>query len=191
MKDKARSKKLKTKSGDRPGLPEVTTRAEAEIDDAVKRIRNGQRKLDRKELHGSCGKQQLVETIYGAVNGLERHRLPNVIKRRLVKRLGDDRNGFDIVRGLIVLALPNLQSPVVTNWTHAVQLAQGHHVRPSKVRGFLYVKGGINRCADLYREQAAGRREEDENEEEETYRPRKPSKRVRHGLPAGMMTLYE
>jgi hypothetical protein len=53
------------------------------------------------------------------------------------------------------------------------------------------VKGGINRCADLYREQAAVRKQQDENEEEETYRPRKPSKRVRHGLPAGMMTLYE
>jgi len=191
MKDKARSKKPKAKNGNRPGLPAVIIKAEAEIDDAIKRIRACGGRLARKELHGSYGKQQMVETIYGAVSGLEKSRLATVIKRRLIKRRGVDRNGFDIVRGLIEIALPNLHPAVVTNWTNAIHFSQAHHVRPWKVRGFLFVKGGINRCANLYRKQAAVRKQEDENEEEASYRPRKPSKRIRHGLPAGMMTLYE
>jgi hypothetical protein len=53
MKSKARSKKPKAKNGDRPGFPEVITKAEAEIEDAVKRIRACGGRLARKELHGS------------------------------------------------------------------------------------------------------------------------------------------
>jgi hypothetical protein len=56
------------------------------------------------------------------------------------------------------------------------------------VRGFLYVKGGINRCADLYRREFVGR---DLDDEDETYRPSMLPKRSGRGMPMGMRALYD
>jgi hypothetical protein len=56
------------------------------------------------------------------------------------------------------------------------------------VRAFLYAKGGINRCADLYREQLAHR---DDVEEDEPYGPSMDSKRTRHKMPVRMRGLYD
>ena len=132
---------------------EVKAEADAIIEGAIERIHACQQKLDGKALHGPYGKQQTVETIYGAAADLRRHRLATVIKRRLMKRRGRGDSALDIVEALMVLALPNLHPAVVTNWTNAIHLAEEHHIRSWKVRGFLYAKGGINRCSALYREQ--------------------------------------
>ena len=107
MRKKTRSKQARV-GGRKDAAPGSKVRAEADaiIERAIQRIHVCQQKLDRKVLHGPYGKQQMVETIYGAVADLRRHRLANVIKRRLMRRLGTDDAAFDIVEGLINLAHP-------------------------------------------------------------------------------------
>jgi hypothetical protein len=61
-------------------------------------------------------------------------------------------------------------------------------VRPWKVRAFLWRMGGINRCADLYREEFA---HQDNVEEDEPYRPSMGSKRTRYKMPLGMTRLHD
>jgi hypothetical protein len=167
----------------------VRAEADAIIEGAIQRIHACQQKLDRKVLHGPYGKQQMVETIYGAAADLRRHRLANVIKRRLMKRLGiADDTAFDLVEALINLARPATHPAVVANWTDAIHLAEDHHVRPWKVRAFLWRMGGINRCADLYREEFA---HQDDVEEDEPYGPSMISKRHRYTMPEGMQRLHD
>jgi hypothetical protein len=166
----------------------IQAEADAMIEAAIRRIHACRDRLNRKTLHGPYGKQQMVETIYGAVGDLERNRRVTVIKCRLMKRLGADKKGFDVVRGLIEVALPDLHPAVVMNWTYAIHLAQDHHIRPWKVRGFLYVKGGINRSADLYRRELAQR---EQDAEYESYRPNGSRKRTGLRMPTGMTTLYD
>ena len=88
MRKKSRSKQARV-GGRKDAAPGSKVRAEADaiIERAIERIHACQQKLDRKVLHGPYGKQQMVETIYGAASDLRRHRLANVIKRRLMKRL--------------------------------------------------------------------------------------------------------
>ena len=129
----------------------------------------------------------MVETIYGAVADLTKHRLATVIKRRLMKRRGRGDSALDIVEALMVLALPNLHPAVVTNWTNAIHLAEEHHIRSWKVRGFLYAKGGINRCSALYREQLKLR----ELDDDEPYEPYESPKQTRHKIPVGIRGLYD
>ena len=88
-----------------------------------------------------------------------------------MKRLGADDAAFDLVEGLINLARPATDPAVVANWTNATHFAEEHHVRPWKVRAFLWRMGGINRCADLYREEFA---HQDDVEEDEPYPTQKP-----------------
>ena len=189
MAKRTQSQNVKVGRGrDRAGVSEAKAEANAMIDRAIGQVQACQKQIDRKALHGAYGKQQMVETIYGAVADLRTHRLATRIKAQLMARLATSAGALDIVQGLIVLALPNLQPAVVANWTCAIHLAEDHHVRPGKVRGFLYVKGGINRCADLYRKRLTGR---DLDNEDETYRPRMLPKRSSRGMPMGMRGLYD
>ena len=188
---KTRRSKQARVGGRKDTAPGSKVRAEADaiIERAIERIHVCQRKLDRKVLHGPYGKQQMVETIYGAAADLRRHRLANVIKRRLRKRLGiTDDTAFDLVEALINLARPATHPAVVANWTGAVHLAEERHISPEKVRGFLWRKGGINRCAMLYREEFA---HQDEVEEDEPYGPSMISKQARYKMPVGMRGLYD
>ena len=190
MRKKSRSKQARVggRKGAAPGS-KVRAEADAIIVRAIERIHVCQQKLDRKVLHGPYGKQQLVETIYGAAADLRRRRLANVIKRRLRKRLGiTDDTAFDLVEALINLARPATHPAVVANWTAAVHLAEEHHVRPWKVRAFLWRMGGINRCADLYREEFA---HQDDVEEDEPYGPSMISTKSRFTMPVGMRGLYD
>lgn len=170
------------------GVSQVQAEAEALIEDAIRPIQACQKQLDSKALHGPYGKQQMVETIYGAVADLKTHRLARIIRRRFMARLATDDDGFDIVRALIVLALPNLQLAVVANWTGAIHLAEQHHITPGKVRAFLYVKGGINRCADLYRRRPVAADSDDEDEPNE---PNLSWKRTGGRMLVGMRRLYD
>jgi hypothetical protein len=167
---------------------EVKAEADAMIERAVRRIQECQQKLNRRVFHWPYGKQQMVETIYGAAADLRRHRLANVIKRRLMRRLGADDSAFDLVEALINLARPATHPAVVANWTDAVHFAEEHHTSPWQVRAFLWRMGGINRCADLYREEFA---HQDEVEEDEPYGPSMISKKTRFTMPVGMRGLYD
>ena len=189
MRKKSRSKPARV-GGRKDAAPgsKVRAAADAIIEGAIERIHACQQKLERKVLHGPYGKQQMVETIYGAAADLRRHRLANVIKRRLMRRLGPDDAAFDIVRGLINLARPATHPAVVANWTDATHFAEEHHISPWQVRAFLYARGGINRCADLYREEFA---HQDDVEEDEPYGPSMISKKTRFTTPVGMRGLYD
>jgi hypothetical protein len=182
-KSRSQAAQVERRSDTGPGY-RVKAEADGMIERAIRRIHACQQQLDRKALRGPYGKQELVETIYGAVAELKNHRLANVIKRRLMTRRRTDEGALEIVEALIVLALPNLHPAVVTNWTNAIHLAEDHHVRPFKVRAFLYAKGGINRCSALYREQLKLRvLDEDE--------PYELPKRPAYKMPVGMRGLYD
>ena len=189
MRKKSRSKQARVggRKGAAPGS-KVRAEADAIIESAIERIHACQQKLDRRVLHGPYGKQQMVETIYGAVADLRRHRPANVIKRRLMKLLGADDSAFDLVEALINLARPATHPAVVANWTDAVHFAEEHHISPWQVRAFLWRMGGINRCADLYREEFA---HQDEVEEDEPYGPSMISKKTRFKMPEGMQRLHD
>ncbi len=126
---------------------------DALIDAGVRRIRAAQADFDNGVIHGAYGKQSIVQTICGVYRDLAADPLTTAIFRRLRTRLQIDADeNFDPLGGLITLALPDLQEPVVANWTDAIRLAIDSHVRSQKVRGFLYITGGINRAARLYRQ---------------------------------------
>ena len=151
-------------------LPDPIRIAEKAINEAVGKIRTVEARFAAGILHGAYGKQEIVQACYRALIDLERHRLAPVIRGRMKKRTGD-AGSADLAVLLLRLALPELQSAVVSNWAGAMRFAQDHHVRPTKVRGFLYVKGGINACAARYR--ASVRAKEDEGYADEGFVPRK------------------
>ena len=102
--------------------------------------------------------------------------------------MGTDDAAFDLVRGLINLARPATHPAVVANWTDATHFAEKHHISPEKVRGFLWFRGGLNRCAKRYREEFA---HQDEVEEDEPYGPSMISKKARFKMPVGMQRLHD
>ena len=62
------------------------------------------------------------------------------------------------------------------------------HTSLRNTRAFLYAKGGINRCAKLYREEFA---HQDEVEEDEPYGPSMISTKTRFTMPVGMQRLHD
>ena len=163
---------------------------DATIDDGVRRIRAAQAGFDNGVIHGAYGKQSIVQTIYGVYRDLAADRLAAAIFRRLRTRLQIDADeNFDPLDGLITLALLDLQEPVVANWADAIRLAIDSHVRSHKVRGFLYIKGGINRAARLYRQGKSRVSPQHDWIEGEDESFRRPSRKPRWFAPVGMNTL--
>ena len=75
---------------------------------------------------------------------------------RLKKGFGVKPNvDVDVINLLIQAALPEVAPGVVGTWVAAIRYGQHFHVRPLKLRGFLYLNCGLARCARLYRQLAA------------------------------------
>ena len=94
---------------------------------------------------------------------------------------------------VIHAALPNIEPPVVLNWVDAIRLGEACHVRPDKLRAFLYAKGGLVQCALEFRERQAEQqrraeeqRQAKEDERAEKLRRRRAQKAAerRRGFPA-------
>jgi len=95
---------------------------------------------------GPYGKQVLLQTIYQVYGGwsLDQKRQ---IGRRLAERLPEERRAKPhLLELLIHAALPNIEPPVIQNWVDAIRLGEACHVRPFKLRGFLFAKSGMVRC---------------------------------------------
>jgi hypothetical protein len=95
---------------------------------------------------------------------------------------------------LIKVALPEVQANVVAIWVDAIRYGETHHVRPDKLRSFFHVKGGLVRCARLYREEEQNRRVEEASEvqdwnEEREQEARRAKRRARWTMPDGMRSL--
>src|ERR1035438_2932417 len=75
-----------------------------------------------------------------------------IIWDRLARRLDEDSVDSDDhpVELLIRLALPEVKH-AVANWVDAIRFGESHNVRPFKLRGYLYIKGGLVQCAELFR----------------------------------------
>ena len=121
---------------------------------------------------GPYGKQVLLQTIYQVYGGwsLDQKRQ---IGRRLAERLPESRRAKPhLLELLIQAALPEIKRQVVLNWSDAIRLGQTCHVQPSKLRAFLYAKGGLVRCALEFRERQAEeqRRAEEQRQEREDAR---------------------
>ena len=145
-----------------------TAELDKKIDEGIAQIRETWAKLERKQLHGSYGKRELLAAIYSVYcpwNDRDRAE----VRRRLVGRLAGwsfDPNAH-LLELLIKVALPNEVRPnVIKIWAEAIQYGEAHHVRPSKLRSFFYVKNGLVRCARLFREDQETEREAKEEEEE-------------------------
>ena len=113
---------------------------------------------------GPYGKQSILQTIYEIYRGwtLAQRRQ---IGRRLAQPLPENRRAKPhLLELLIQAALPSIEPPVVLNWSDAIRLGAACHVQPSKLRGFLYAKGGLVRCTEEFRERQA---EEQQREEEQ------------------------
>jgi hypothetical protein len=128
---------------------------------------------------GPYGKQVLLQTIYQVYRGwdpIQRRQ----IRRRLAERLPEDRDPKPhLLELLIEAALPMIQPPVVGLWVDAIRLGEACRVQPFKLRGFLYAKGGLVRCAEEFRERQAEqqRREEEQRQEREDKRAEKRRRR--------------
>jgi hypothetical protein len=98
---------------------------------------------------------------------------------------------------LIKVALPEVQANVVAIWVDAIRYGEAHHVRPHKLRSFFHVKGGLVRCARLYREEEQNKPVAEENaaldkrdRKEEREQARRARRRARCSMPDGMRSLY-
>ena len=104
---------------------------------------------------GPYGKQNLLQPIYQIYCGWDPIQRCQ-IGRKLAQQLSEDRRAIPHLSELLIhAALPSIEPPVVLNWVDAIRLGEACHVRPSKLRGFLYIKGGLVRCAKEFRERQA------------------------------------
>jgi len=121
---------------------------------------------------GPYGKQVVLQTIYQVYSEWSLDQKCQ-IGRRLVQHSSRKRRTKPHVLELLIhAALPSIEPPVILNWADAIRLGEAGHVRPDKLRGFLYAKGGLVRCAEEFRERQAEeqRREEEQRQEREDAR---------------------
>ena len=144
-------------------IREISRRNQSDelIDAGINRIRKTWAKLGSRKLRaGPYGKQHLLQEIYTIYCGWRDQGLTAQIWARLAARLSGqtiDRSTH-LLDLLIRLALPQVQRNVATTWVDAICYGEMRHVRPFKLRGFLFVKGGLVQCARLYRKTQQDRR---------------------------------
>jgi hypothetical protein len=150
---------------------------------------------------GPYGKQLLLQEIYTVYCGWRDRGKASIIWDRLARRLDYNSGDSDDhpVELLIRLALPEVKH-AVANWVDAIRFGESHNVRPFKLRGFLYVKEGLVRCAKLFREEEAIRRKKEEmmrlDEEErqariKQERRRRGERRMAANKPSGRFGLFD
>jgi hypothetical protein len=181
---------------------EDAIKADALIGPAIRHIRKTWAKLGSRQLGaGPYGKQQLLQEIYGVYRSWRDRGLIQEIWARLAAALKDQTidESAHLVDLLIRVALPELQTQVAANWVDAIRYGESHHVRPSKLRGFLFVKGGLVRCA-LYQRQTqknkGGQKDitrfETEDGEARSEQARSERRRrTRRSIPVGMRGLFD
>ena len=153
-------------------------------------------------MRGAYGKQSLLETIYTVYVGWWNGGDAAGIRVELVRRLADETIPADahLLELLIRVSLPDVELNVVRTWVDAIRYAEDRHVRSFKLRGFLWVKGGLVRCARLYREAQEKRLKEAEidrlNAEDreagiKQARRARRRRRAQVSMPVGMRSLYD
>ena len=155
-----------------PTLADVEPTPDDLLASAIRVIRETWARIERGDLRGPYGRQALLQTIYQVYCGwsLDQKRQ---IGRRLAQPLPENRRTKPhLLELLIHAALPSIEQPVVLNWSDAIRLGEACHVQPSKLRAFLYAKGGMVRCAEEFRERQAEqqRRAEEQLQEREDAR---------------------
>jgi hypothetical protein len=187
-------------------MPRKSVERQSELDAligrGIARIRKTWRKLGSFKLGaGPYGKQLLLQEIYIVYCGWRDSGKAGFIWDRLARRLdcasGD--SGEHPVELLIRLALPEVKH-AVANWVDAIRFGESHNVRPFKLRGCLHIKGGLVRCAELFREEEAIRRKKEEimrlDEEErqariKQERRRRGERRMAANKPSGRFGLFD
>ena len=128
---------------------------------------------------GPYGKQALLQTIYEVYCGWSPDQ-QRQIRRRLAERLPEDHDPKPhLLELLIHAALPSIKLQVIRLWADAIRLGEACHVRPDKLRAFLYAKRGLVRCAEEFRERQAEqqRRAEEQRQAEEDEQAEKRRRR--------------
>ncbi len=172
---------------------DVEPASDALLASGIRVIRGTWARIERGELRGPYGKQAILQTIYEVYCGwdpIQRRQ----IGRQLTERLPENRDAKpDLLKLLIHAALPDIEPPVVLNWVDAIRLEEACHVRPFKLRGFLYAKGGLVRSAEEFRAREAEQkrweeeqRQAEEDERAEARRQRRAQKAAEcsRGFPA-------
>ena len=185
-------------------IREISRRKQSDslIDPGINRIRKTWAKLGSRKLRaGPYGKQHLLQEIYTVYCGWRDKGLTEQIWARLAARLSDqtiDRSAH-LLDLLIRAALPQVRRNVATTWVDAIRYGETQHIRPFKLRGFLYLKGGLVRCARLYRQAQQDKRAQEEiarlDEEESEARSqqarRERRQRARRSMAVGMQPLFD
>ena len=180
-----------------PKPADVETTPEDLLASGIRVIRGTWARIERGELRGPYGRQALLQTIYEVYCrwSLDQKRQ---IGRRLVQPLPEERRAKPhLLELLIHAALPNIEPPVIQNWVDAIRLGEACHVRPFKLRGFLFAKGGLVRCAEEYRalqaeqqRRAEEQRQEREDERAEAQQRRRAQKGAQRGRGVPAFGLY-
>jgi len=162
-----------------PTPADVEPALDALLASGISVIRGTWARIERGNLRGPYGKQVLLQTIYQVYCGwsLDQKRQ---IGRRLAQPLPENRRAKPhLLELLIHAALPSIEPPVVLNWVDAIRLGEACHVRPDKLRAFLYAKGGLVQCALEFRARQAEqqRRAEEQRQAEEDERAEKRRQR--------------
>jgi hypothetical protein len=176
---------------------------DALIGRGIARIRKTWNKLGSFKLAaGPYGKQLLLQEIYTVYWRWRDSGKARIIWDRLARRLDDNSGDSDDhpLQVLIRVAIPEIRRNVVATWVDAIRFGESHNVRPFKLRGFLYVKEGLVRCAKLFREEEAARRKKEEimrlDEEErqariKQERRRRGERRMAANKPSGRFGLFD
>jgi len=173
------------------------------IDSGIRRIRATWNRLGSSELRaGPYGKQYLLQQIYSVYCGWRDCSEAKTIIARLRGRFPDESLSADahLVEVLIRVALPSIKPNVVAIWVNAIRCGESCHVRPFKLRGFLYAKGGLVRCARLFIEDERNRQAEEQTRkleqaerDLEIRQARRQARRrqARPSMPLGMASLLD
>src|SRR5215207_9644876 len=162
-----------------PKPADVEPTPDALLASAIRVIRGTWTRIERKELRGPYGRQTLLQTIYEVYCGwdpIQRRQIGRRLAQHLPEALDPNPHLLEL---LIEAALLMIQPQVVGLWVDTIRLGEACHVRPLKLRGFLYAKGGLVRCALEFRERQAEeeRREEEQRQEREDERAEKRRRR--------------
>ena len=129
------------------------TKIDQALDAGIAKIKMTWWKIETKRLTGPYGKQQLLQDVYQVYCDWDDQDIVPEILERLKKGFDVRPNlEIDVLNLLIQAALPEVAPGVVGTWVAAIRYGQHCHVRRAKMRGFLFIRGGLARCARLYRE---------------------------------------
>lgn len=168
------------------------------VDEGIDIIRSTWGRIHYRQFCGSYAMGSFLQDIYTVYMGWRKGLTINGTHAELMRRLADETISVDthLLELLIRVALPEIEINEVRTWVDAIRRGEAHHVQTANLRGFVYVSGGLVRCAKLFRkEQKKAEADRLEAEEDIKYARRerfwaKRLEKQRRSIPEGKWGLY-